>query len=217
MSRGGRGGFGRGRGGPGGMSLPFGDDIKPDYSVSELFPPCPQPTQTPLSKEERATISRFRSHREKIRNGPMYTVMARKRGQSDPFTDISRYSARYLRQTRRTPKLDARPYVYEFFPVELYSTIGKDEGGEGEAGKKKRLLFSSLDTLNPLEEMMSEEEAEGKVEEGGKEEVPEEDDEEEMDEFDDDDEGDYNGEQYFDGGEDYDEDMGDDRGDAYYD
>lgn len=29
--------------------------------------------------------------------------------------------------------------------------------------------------------------------------------------------GDYNGEQYFDGGEDYDEDIGDDGGDAYYD
>lgn len=39
MSRGGRGGFGRGRGGGGGgLSLPFGDDLKPDYSVTELFP-----------------------------------------------------------------------------------------------------------------------------------------------------------------------------------
>jgi DNA-directed RNA polymerase III subunit RPC7 len=110
MSRGGgRGGFGRGRGGPGGG--PFGnDDLKPDYSVTELFPPQPQPVQSVLTKEERARVQRWRGQREKVHNGPMYTVMARKRGMEDPFNDVKRYSEKYRKVERRAPKLDSRPY-----------------------------------------------------------------------------------------------------------
>jgi DNA-directed RNA polymerase III subunit RPC7 len=73
MSRGGRGGGGRGGfgGGPG-RGGPFGnDDLKPDYSVTELFPPQPPPVQSALSKEERAMVARWRGQREKIHNGPM--------------------------------------------------------------------------------------------------------------------------------------------------
>ena len=124
--------------------------------------------------------------------------MARKRGMEDPFNDISRYSARYKRQARRAPKLDARPYVYEFFPTELYPTIGKDQDADvtvAATTKTKRLLFSSLDTLNPLDDLPSEEEGEGK--EDGKDGDKKGDDEdavaddaedEEPDDFDDDDE-----------------------------
>jgi hypothetical protein len=46
MSRGGRGGFGRGGGGMGGVGGMFGgDDLKPDYSVTELFPVIPHTPQ----------------------------------------------------------------------------------------------------------------------------------------------------------------------------
>jgi len=243
MSRGGRGGgrgggFGHGRGGGGVGGGPFGgDDLKPDYSVTELFPPQPPPVQAALSKEERAIVARYRSHREKIRNGPMYTVMARKRGMEDPFNDISRYSQKYKKQIRKAPKLDARPYVHGFFPEELYPTMGIEEkrnGGKKAEKIEKRLLFSALDTLNPLDDLPELGEGgsdgEGGKEEGAKKEAAlgrmagdvEEDagdaeDEEEPDEFTDDDEGDYNAEQYFDDGGDIGDDYGDDdAGGDYY-
>lgn len=85
-------------------------DVIPDYSITELFPRVPQPVQAALTKEERAIAARFRSHREKIHNGPMYTVAKKKRGMEDPFNDVSKYSAKYMKKERRVPKLDARPY-----------------------------------------------------------------------------------------------------------
>ncbi|PWW79375.1 hypothetical protein C7212DRAFT_37970, partial [Tuber magnatum] len=134
MSRGGRGGFrgggnfGGGGGGGGGMGGPFGHDPDnpPDYSTTELFPPQPPPVPNPLSKNERHIVARYRLYREKIHNGPLYTVMGKKRGMEDPFNDVSKYSAKYKRQKRRVPKLDSRPYVKEFFPEELWDTLGID-------------------------------------------------------------------------------------------
>jgi DNA-directed RNA polymerase III subunit RPC7 len=57
----------------------------------------------------------------------MYTVMARKRGMEDPFNDISRYSQKYKKVSRKAPKLDARPYgLLQFLTVvELEYTDSK--------------------------------------------------------------------------------------------
>ncbi|KAF8543224.1 DNA-directed RNA polymerase III, subunit Rpc31 [Trichophaea hybrida] len=220
MSRGGRGGGFGGRGGRGGGGMgggPFGgDDIKPDYSVTELFPPQPPPVQSALSKEERAMVQRYRSHREKIHNGPLYTVMVTKRGASnDPFNGVARYSEKYKKKTRKAPKLDARPYVIEFFPEELYATLGVD--GKTGVKEKKTLVLSALDSL--LEDGVGlDEDADGEEEKKKEEEEDVEDvEEEEEDDFMDDDEGDYNAEQYFSGGSDI-SDMGDDDdgGGGYY-
>ncbi|KAL7276675.1 DNA-directed RNA polymerase III subunit C31 [Rhizina undulata] len=233
MSRGGRGGFRGGFGGGGGPS--YGDpDLKPDYSVTELFPPQPPPVQAPLTKEERAIVARFRSYRDKIHNGPLYTVMGKKRGAVDPFNDVAKYSDRYKRQKRKVPRLDARPYVHEYFPRELYPTLGVDpttvdkENGDDSKTPKKKLLFSALDILNPLDDLGNdasdaEENGEGADGEGKKkglldgnaeddeENEDAEDEEEEVeDDFGDDEEGDYNAEQYFDDGEDEKDDYGDD-------
>lgn len=116
MSRGGRGGFRGGRGGFGGggrgRDIPFeiDPDLKPDFAPSELFPPNPPPVQTALSKEERIFIARFREFREKVSNGPFYTVMAKKRGLENPFEEVERFSRKYEKKRRKVPKLDARPY-----------------------------------------------------------------------------------------------------------
>ncbi|KAI5791817.1 DNA-directed RNA polymerase III, subunit Rpc31 [Geopyxis carbonaria] len=172
-------------------------------------------------------VARHRSHREKIHNGPMYTVMVRNRGKEDPFNDVGKYSSKYTRQSRKAPKLDARPYVYDLFPSELYPTIGKD----GSAGSKKRLLFSALDSLNRLDELPDAED--GDAEDGdeadrkksgllvGAEDLDHDADDggsdEEPDDFADDEEGDYNAEQYFEDGDDIGDDYGDDDGGGYFD
>lgn len=93
-----------------------------------------------------------------------YTVMTRKRGMEDPFNDVSKYSQKYKKQRRKVPQLDARPYVHEFFPVELHPILGIDSDevdGKRKKGPKKKLLFSALDTLDPLGEMADGSDAEG--------------------------------------------------------
>ncbi|KAF8468938.1 DNA-directed RNA polymerase III, subunit Rpc31 [Kalaharituber pfeilii] len=157
MSRGGRGGFGGGRGfGGGGRDIPFEIDpnLKPDFAPSELFPPNPPPVQGALSKEERLYVARFREFREKVANGPFYTVMGKKRGLENPFEDVERFSKKYERKRRKVPKLDARPYVFEFFPPELYTTLdpnytANQADGDGKSkANVKRLYFSTLDTFH---------------------------------------------------------------------
>ncbi|KAI5856479.1 DNA-directed RNA polymerase III, subunit Rpc31 [Tricharina praecox] len=225
MSRGGRGGGGfggrGGRGGGGGGAPggggPFGgDDLKPDYSVTELFPPIVPPVQNPPSKAERAIVSRYRHHREKIHSGPLYTVMARKRGMEDPFNDVVRYSMKYAKRVRRAPKLDARPYVIGFFPEELWVTLGVDgeNAAVGEGGKalaKKRLAFEALDSAH-WEGGEEEDEVEGGKKEDEEKEEGEDEEEEEKDHFSDDDNDDYNAEQYFENGDDMSDGYGDDDG-----
>jgi len=214
MSRGGRGGGFGGRGGRGG-GAPGGDDLKPDYSVTELFPPLAPPVQNPLTKLERVIVSRYRHHREKIHSGPLYTVMARKRGMEDPFNDVVRYSMKYAKRVRRAPKLDARPYVISFFPQELWATLGVEEGGAEEGGKavgKKRLAFEALDSVLGEGEGDEEDEVEGDKKEDGEKEGEEEEEEEEKDQFSDDDDDDYNAEQYFEDGDDMSDGYGDDDG-----
>ncbi|KAF3940073.1 hypothetical protein ABW19_dt0210615 [Dactylella cylindrospora] len=158
--RGGRGGFRGGRGGgatkPGGGPLiPRDLEVKPDFGPTEQFPNYTIPFQDPLTSTERIHIARFRDHREKIHNGPLYTVLGKKRGLEDPFEDVVTYSAKkYHKQKRKVPKLDSRPYVVEFFPVELWETMDPGLGGGEKAvvnGKKlqKRLLISSLNTSLP--------------------------------------------------------------------
>lgn len=166
MSRGGRGGgFRGGRGGgpkpSGGPIIPKELEVKPDFGPTELFPDTYTiPFPDPLSHHEKSIIQRHLDHREKIHNGPLYTVLTKKRGLEDAFEDVVTYSKRYHRVKRKVPKLDARPYVVEFFPGELWGIMGvvgmgggsgdgvKEEGKEGVVGRqKKRLLISSLNTL----------------------------------------------------------------------
>ena len=90
-------------------SLPF--PILPSLTDDAGKQPQPPPVQSALSKEERAMVQRYRSHREKIHNGPLYTVMATKReAADDPFNGVAKYSEKYKKKTRKAPKLDARPY-----------------------------------------------------------------------------------------------------------
>ncbi|EGX49434.1 hypothetical protein TWF173_003178 [Orbilia oligospora] len=158
--RGGRGGFrgGRGGGSNGGPMMPREFDVKPDFGPTEQFPDYTIPFQDPLTSTERIHIARFRDHREKVHSGPLYTVLGKRKGLEDPFEDVVTYSAKkYHRQKRKVPKLDSRPYVFEFFPVELWETMDSSYAATGDrsvviTGKKdqkKRLLISSLNTELP--------------------------------------------------------------------
>ena len=77
----------------------------------------------PLSKDERIQIARLRTLRDRIHEGPLYTVLGNdarvaKNGdkgssaaaQFDPFEGMPTYSQRYTRKKRKLPKLDTRPY-----------------------------------------------------------------------------------------------------------
>ena len=160
MSRGGRGGFAGGRGDfPGGRrDIPFEIDpnLKPDFAPSELFPPNPPPTQNALSREERICITRFREFRDKARNGPFYTVMARKllRGLENPFEETEKYSRRYKKR-RMVPKLDARPYgKYQFYSPSFVEYLKRYIPGRPELAKimKEAVVFEAAVVKQVLKE-----------------------------------------------------------------
>ena len=84
----------------------------------------------PLTKDERIQVSRFRSLRDRIHEGPLYTVLGdnirigKTEGRTnsvaarfDPFEGMPTYSQRYTRTRRKIPKLDTRPYSAPSFPL----------------------------------------------------------------------------------------------------
>ncbi|MCJ1485157.1 hypothetical protein MMC06_005330 [Schaereria dolodes] len=261
MSRARRGGSGaRGGRGPAGTHRIAGVDIPVDSELqvndrpqpTELFPVSPhsqilasqheaQITKPkPLSKDERLQVARFRSLRDRIHAGPLYTVLGDnvrvgKPGNTaaahfDPFEGMQTYSQRYTAKRRRIPKLDTRPYVLKFFPNELWPTldpIQNNPNGVSSNPKVKKLQIAppiKRNSLTAFDREVSGEPDKNLLErltngdeddETGEPQIVEEDELEEIEDADDDydsDEsdmaGDYNGEQYFDGG-------GEDGGDDY--
>lgn len=156
----------------------------------------------------------------------------------DPFTAVPTYSHKFVREERPLPDWSRRPVCRELFPAELLDTIDASTsssagnangaaGGDSGTYKRRRLELTSISALPSAEEAfglangedvvngqnlldrlnaMRDDEAEGDLED--------EDlglDEEDQDEvYDDEDAGDYDAENYFDGGEEFGEDYGDD-------
>ncbi|KAI9851179.1 MAG: hypothetical protein M1838_004288 [Thelocarpon superellum] len=168
MSRGrgfrsrGSGGGGRGKR-LGGAEVPwaYDPDLKPDNAPSELFPPYDVPITKPPSRVERAQVGRYRSLRDRIHEGPLYTVLGddarvSKSGASgskmvDPFEGMPTYSQKYKKKTRRVPRLDTRPYVLRFFPKELWSTLNPDHETTDDPTtllKKKTLRIAMAEDLD---------------------------------------------------------------------
>ena len=88
----------------------------------------------PPTDDERATLNHFMAVRDRIHEGPFYTIlndgyrtgMKRKANETaptedtlfNPFTDNQTYSAKYMKVRRRIPKLDSRPYgKFHWFPA----------------------------------------------------------------------------------------------------
>ncbi|PGG99597.1 DNA-directed RNA polymerase III subunit RPC7 [Blastomyces parvus] len=217
---------------------------EPDNAPTPLFPKYSAPTSKPLTDEERSQVDYYRQLRDMIHDGPYYTVLsappssqkggaaAARKAQFDPFQGMATYGQRYLKKTRTLPKLSGRPYVMNFFPKELWSTldpkyVGLQVGGANGFGSilrggQKRGFEDDEDDedVGPSRKKIAadgEEDEEGsesgeKPKRGGMEDddlLDEDEDggEEEIvdDDFEDDEEdmgGDYNAEQYFDGGDD---------------
>lgn len=255
----GRGGRGGGRGGRGGASNPArgtvtiaGTELNWDLTgldiqkgPAERFPEAPPPQAPPPTADEASIVQHHLAVRDRIHEGPFYTILndgmknglKRKANEHaptetslfNPFTDNQTYSAKYLKVRRRLPKLDARPYVIDLFPVELRPVLGGPVGDGGLSKKRRTLGVSKVNAVSQIDRLIQSEqnrtnEAEARAEEEGDEDANE--DEEEADDdkpdaVDEEDnwsaastdseesDDDYNAEQYFDNGDDDDIDDAD--------
>ncbi|KAG8626737.1 hypothetical protein KVT40_005682 [Elsinoe batatas] len=241
MSRGGRGGFGGAAGGGsrGELERRLGLDDPAvqgliDTKPSETFPKIDPPIARPPDHAERASVHNYRTLRARIHDGPFYCILdpsARvsksRRGRDrtpptalfNPFEGQQTYSQRFKKQRNHLPNLHKRPFVKEYFPQELWDTIGVDVKGEKTHQISKMVNIDKWadapDEDEPKDENMDEdadEEKEDKPDEEDKDDEEEDKDPDQFDEDDEDEDDDYNAEQYFEGGEDDDAGYGDEGG-----
>lgn len=127
----------------------------------------------------------------------------------DPFLGVETYCMRYAPIKNELPKLSQRPFNSEFFPKELWPTLeGLDTAGprsnQNSSKEKKKLIIDGMESIQNDRAKVILEKIHSLGVEGDEGEEDEENDElEEVDDEFDDDElgGDYDAEQYFDGGE----------------
>ncbi|PQE06183.1 hypothetical protein CJF30_00005148 [Rutstroemia sp. NJR-2017a BBW] len=218
-----RGGRGGARGGMiKGATWEHDPTIKLDTKPSEDYPRHPNLKRpSPLSPHERTQVKYYRTLRDKIHRGPLYTHSTRrdlddplrtfgedqlneqygreKKADFDPFLGVETYSMKYERKKRSIPLLSGRTYP-------------------AKKAVKKNAVVAVMSTQDPsertkailerIERVAGAEGAEGEGEEALED---EEEEEEDYNYEDDEDEmgGDYDGEQYFENGEEDDDDGGD--------
>ncbi|KAJ9206413.1 DNA-directed RNA polymerase III, subunit Rpc31 [Paecilomyces variotii] len=204
---------------------------QPDTAPTPLFPKYTVPLARMLSAREQSQVNLYRELRERFHEGPYYSVLggsgtAAKKGSAarvhfDPFHGMPSYSEKYQKKKRTLPRLQGRPYVLKFFPRELWQTIQPSYKPEGGLDASQRIgLKRGFEDEEDDEEEISKRrkadddedeteerrQAHDEDEEGNDLDEDEEREEEIVDDdfSEDDDEmgGDYNAEQYFDGGED---------------
>lgn len=199
-----------------------------------LHQPIAPPIAEPPNWHERRIVAHYRTLRARIHDGPFYTILdsaarVSKTGHRsppqahfDPFEGAQTYSQRFVRKRNTLPHLSTRPFVKDFFPRELWSTL--DPTGKGDTKKSLHLQTrtkqdkwaASLANLGGDDEDAegnADDENEVEDEDGNKDDGEKEGEEEDPDQFDEDDEDDgddYNAENYFDGGDD--DDFGGDEG-----
>jgi DNA-directed RNA polymerase III subunit RPC7 len=138
----------------------------------------------------------------------------------DPFHGVETYSAKYAPKKRTIPQLSAQPFNKSLFPEELWSTLDGESGEEvkkhiNRVTEKRSLMMAGGKGAADKERVILEKinAATGGGEDGDVDEDDEPAEEEEQDyDFEDDENdmgGDYDGEKYFDNGED---DEGDEDG-----
>ncbi|EGD92538.1 hypothetical protein TESG_00111 [Trichophyton tonsurans CBS 112818] len=224
-----------------------------DTSPTPLFPKYTVPVPAQFTDAERSRVQLYRQLREKIHDGPFYTVLASQpsygkkgvpaRAQFDPFQGMASYGQRYMKKSRTLPKLSAVPFEMNFFPKELWSTLDpkyvglpgtfangggfskatqkrgfeedEDEDEEDDGRRKKRNQGDDDDEGSDAggrrrTGIREGEDALDDDEEDAEDEIVDDDFEEDEEEMG----GDYNAEQYFDGGDElgdgFDEGGGDD-------
>ncbi|RKF78441.1 hypothetical protein GcM1_211031 [Golovinomyces cichoracearum] len=185
----------------------------------------------PGTETEISQIRHFKNLQEQIHRGPLFTQSSKsdsvlpskkfsedctnpqynksRKAHLDPFFGVETYSMRYAPKMNELPKLSDRPFNKEFFPKELWPTLDGSDGAfprsnTNRSSQKKALTLGGMSTegkdraKNLLEKIHSL----GVEGEDGEEEEEVDEQAEMDDEFDDDEiGGDYDAEQYFDGGE----------------
>lgn len=106
--------------------------------TSSLDQPQAPPTAEPPNHRERRIVNHHRTLRDRIHDGPFYTILdsgARiskdRPGRAaspaaahfDPFEGAETYSQRFVKKKNTLPKLATRPFVKELFPRELWATL----------------------------------------------------------------------------------------------
>ncbi|KAL4890091.1 DNA-directed RNA polymerase III, subunit Rpc31 [Aspergillus ambiguus] len=205
---------------------------EPDTAPTPLFPKYNVPRARPLTAREQIQVDLYRQLRERFHDGPYYSVLkadsssAKKdssaRAEFDPFHGMPSYSGKYQKKKRAAPYLKGRPYVTKFFPRDdLWQTIqpsykpGSSLDGFVAHGPRTGVKRGFEVDEDEEEEDTKRPRGDDDDDDGPDDELLEGDEDQEEEEIvdsdfeDDDDEmgGDYNAEQYFDGGED---DFGDD-------
>ncbi|CAD6447795.1 fc50114f-10fc-4e61-b86e-b22085413be9 [Sclerotinia trifoliorum] len=233
--RGGRGGS-RG-GGIKGATWEHDATLKLDFTPNDDYPRHPNLKRpSPLTPQERTQVKYYRTLRDKIHRGPLYTHSSKRdtetpaktfgekqfneqygrqtKADFDPFLGVETYSMKYQRKKRAIPLVSGMNFTKEFYPKELWSVLDGEE--EAKVAKDNAALAAMGDEdpsertkalLAKIERATGVEGAEGEEDEG-EEEIEEEQD----NDYEDDEEdmgGDYDAEQYFENGEDDDDDGGD--------
>jgi DNA-directed RNA polymerase III subunit RPC7 len=89
------------------------------YLPQELYPPTSTPVTPAPTTTERAHLANFRLLRERLREGPLYTVLdpntrvhknQRQKAIVNPFENMPTYSQRYKKPRRKMPQLNTREY-----------------------------------------------------------------------------------------------------------
>ncbi|USW55332.1 Putative DNA-directed RNA polymerase III, subunit Rpc31 [Septoria linicola] len=240
MSRGGRGGFGGGAsrvGVVGGKDFEIGADLEDqvnayqnDIGESEedflksIFPHVQTILAPPPTEREKKQVAAFRAHRTAMRNGPLFmdapSTGKRDAAEFNAFEDVPTYGNKRVKKAGGMPNLKKLPIVKSLLPRELMDLVSDDEEDEtNEAAPKKNLNFlkkKKIDKLARFDDDADEgadkdDDDELKENEDGGEDEVEELVDDEFSEDDDDLGNDYNAEQYFDNGDDM-EDEGDGEG-----
>ncbi|KAK3063756.1 hypothetical protein LTS18_012995 [Coniosporium uncinatum] len=169
------------------------------YEPTLNYPQMPRPPRPPKFRpSELAAVARFRSLRDRVRNGPLYTVLDEnakvhkkrksapataiaKTSSFDPFTGMPTYTDRYVRKPRKLPNLHTRPYALEFFPEELHATLQDPReaklNGDSQAAKAirpKKLQIDRNYTTSRLDALEEEQERDPDAEDEDAEKDPDE-------------------------------------------
>ncbi|TQS36735.1 hypothetical protein Golomagni_02805 [Golovinomyces magnicellulatus] len=185
----------------------------------------------PGTEIEISQIRHFKNLQEQMHRGPLFTQSSKgdsvfpskkfsedcanpqhsksRKANVDPFFGVETYSMRYAPKMNELPKLSDRPFNKDFFPKELWPTLDGSDGANprsntNKSSQKKALTLGGMSTesKDKAKVLLEKIRSLGVEGEDGEEEEEVDEQAEMDDEFDDDEiGGDYDAEQYFDGGE----------------
>jgi len=232
MSRGGRGGFGGGRGGlssaarlnSGAVPFDIDEELEKEFAKQKedsdnFFPEHFPHLAAPPTELELEEVHRYLDICSRMSKGWLAEAIrkldakkverAKQMEQYNPFEDVPQYGKKTTAE--KVPRFSDFPFKKEHFPKELWDVIDPKGESDNPDARKKTLKINTKSTRDKLADFDEDDEVENEADnEAAEKKNPEDDEVEELedDEFDEDENDDmaddYNGEKYFeDGEEDY--------------